>query len=140
MAAFLRSFALFCLVLGGLIYALRAAFGAAVVHPLTPYTFGYLALLTLVTYWVTHRLVQASPDNFMGAYFGSMLLRLLLSLALVTVHLYRGGSREGSGTLAFLGGFFALYFLFAGFEIRAILSNLRPFSDKQAPEKQQFTP
>ena len=135
MPRFLLQFAAFVLVLAVAIFGLRAAYGAAFIHPLTPYTLGYLALLTLVTYWVTARLVAVSPDNFMAAYFGSMVLRLLLSLGLVLVYLFRDGAHEGRGTYTFLGGFFLLYFLCAGFEIWAILSNLRPFSKKQVPEK-----
>lgn len=135
MPRFLLQFAAFVLVLAGAIYGLYAVWGPAVVHPLTPYTLAYLAALTLITYWVTARLVAVSPDNFMAAYFGGIVLRLLLSLALVLVYLFRGGAHEGKGTYAFLGGFFILYFLCAGFEIWAILSNLRPFSKKQVPEK-----
>ncbi|UOQ73694.1 hypothetical protein [Hymenobacter cellulosilyticus] len=57
-----------------------------------------------------------------------MVLRLLLSLTLVLVFLYKGGGKQGHGTWTFLGSFFLMYFLFAGFEIWSILSNLRPFS------------
>lgn len=130
MPRFILQFAAFVLVLIGAIYGLRAEWGSAVIHPLTIYTLAYLALLTLVTYWVTARLVAVSPDHFMAAYFGGIVLRLLLSLALVMGYLFRGGAHEGRGTFIFLGGFFILYFLCAGFEIWAILSNLRPFSKK----------
>ncbi|GAB2462243.1 hypothetical protein GCM10011375_13790 [Hymenobacter qilianensis] len=125
---FLRQFILFCLLLGGIFYALSSQFGTAVIHPLTIYVFGFFALLTLITYWVTSRLIRANPDNFMGAYFGSMVVRLLLSVGLVLVFLYNGGAQERPGLWTFLGGFFILYFLFAGFEIWSVLSNLRPFS------------
>ena len=130
MSRFLLQFAAFVLALMAIVFGLRAAYGPALIHPLTPYTLGYLALLTLITYWVTARLVAVSPDNFMAAYFGGMVMRLLLSLGLVLVYLFRGGAHEGQGTFAFLGAFFILYLLCAGFEIWAILSNLRPFSRK----------
>jgi hypothetical protein len=52
----------------------------------------------------------------------------------VLVYFYRGGAREGYGTWTFLGAFFILYFLAAGFEIWAILSNLRPISKKQVAQ------
>jgi hypothetical protein len=125
---FLRQFFLFCFLLGGIFYALATQFGEAVIHPLTIYVFGFFALLTLITYWVTSRLIRANPDNFMGAYFGSMVVRLLLSVGLVLTFLYKGGAQERPGLWTFLGGFFILYFLFAGFEIWSVLSNLRPFS------------
>ena len=49
-------------------------------------------------------LLKASPDGFMAAFFGGMVLRLLLSVGLVLVYLYRGGANEGHGTWTFLGG------------------------------------
>jgi hypothetical protein len=135
MARFFTQFAACFLALAAVLAGLQAAFGQAVVHPLAFYVLGYLAAITFVTYWITARLILASPDNFMVAYFGSMVMRLLLSLGLVLVHFYRGGASEGHGTWTFLGAFFALYFLSAGFEIWAIFTNLRPFSKKQVPEK-----
>lgn len=128
MKRFFRQLFIFCLVLGGVLYALASQFGPAIIHPLTGYVFGFFALLSTITYWVTDRLVRANTANFMAAYFGSVTVRLLLSVALVLVYLYKGGAKEGHGTWAFLGSFFLLYFLFAGFEIWSVLSNLRPFS------------
>jgi hypothetical protein len=72
--------------------------------------------------------MQVNPNHFMAAYFGSMVVRLLMSLSLVLIYFYKGGAKEGTGTWAFLVSFFLLYFLFAGFEIWSVLSNLRPFS------------
>lgn len=125
---FFRNLLLLTVLLYGILYLLHARFGTMVVHPLAAYTLGYFALLTAIIYWVTARLVRANPDNFMGAYFGSMVVRLLLSVGLVLLYLYRGGAHEGNGRWAFLGVFFLLYFIYTGFEIWAILSNLRPFS------------
>ena len=135
MGKFFTQFAACFLALAAILAGLQAAFGTAVVHPLAFYILGYLAAITFVTYWITAKLIQASPDNFMLAYFGSMVFRLLLSLVLVLVHFYRGGANEGHGTWTFLGAFFALYFLSAGFEIWAIFTNLRPFSKKQVTGK-----
>ncbi len=132
MPDFLRPFLAFCLVLSLGVYALHAAFGAAVVHPLAPYLLGGLALLTLIGLALTAR---ASADNFLVAYFGSVALRLVVGLGAVLAYLYNGGAHAGRATYTFLGAFFVLYFLFAGFEIWAILSNLRPFSKKQVPEQ-----
>ncbi|UOQ75692.1 hypothetical protein MUN84_13600 [Hymenobacter sp. 5516J-16] len=128
MKPFLRPYLLFCLLTGAILYALYSQFGPRVIHPFTPYTFAFFAILTFLTYRVTARLVQANPDNFMVAYFGTMVVRLLLSLTLVLVYLFRGGGKEGDARWAFLGSFFILYFLFAGFEVWSVLSNLRPFS------------
>jgi hypothetical protein len=115
-------------LLYGTLYLLNARYGAAVVHPLASYIFGYFAVLTALIFWVTARLIKASPDNFMFAYFGSMVVRMLLSVGIVMVFLYKGGAHEGRGTYTFLGAFFIGYFLFTGFEVWSVLSNLRPFS------------
>ena len=128
MVRFSRNLLLLVLLLYGTLYLLNARYGTAVVHPLAPYVLGYFAVLTAIIYWFTARLVRANPENFMGAYFGSMVVRLLLSVGLVLLYLYKGGAHEGNGRWAFLGVFFVLYFLSTGFEIWAILSNLRPFS------------
>ena len=128
MKSFLRPYLLFSLLLSFILYALYSQFGPRFVHPFTVYTFGFFFLLTLLTYWVIARLVQSDAQNFMVAYMGSMVARLLLSLTLVLVYLFTGGRHEGSGRWAFLGSFFLLYFLFAGFEVWSVLSNLRPFS------------
>jgi hypothetical protein len=132
--SFLTQFAAFALASFAVLFGLKSAFGSPIVHPLAPYVLGGLLALTLVTYWLTAYFVGRSADNFLGAYFGGVLLRLLLSLSIVLVYFYRGGAREGRGTWAFLGVFFMSYFLGAGFEIWAIFSNLRPFSKKQVPE------
>ncbi|RPD46307.1 hypothetical protein DNI29_15005 [Hymenobacter sediminis] len=128
MKSFLRPYFIFCLLLGFGLYAVYSQFGSRIVHPFTVYTFSFFALLTLLTYWLTAKLVQANAQNFMVAYFGSMVARLLLSLTLVLVYLFAGGGREGTGQWAFLGSFFLLYFLFTGFEVWSVLTNLRPFS------------
>ncbi|MCC2546039.1 hypothetical protein LJY25_06250 [Hymenobacter sp. BT175] len=128
MTRFLRNLAFFCVVLWAIMYGLHLQFGAAVIHRLAYFILGFFALLTAFTYWLTARLVKADADNFMAAYFGSMVARLLISVGLILVYFYRGGAKEGPGTWAFLGSFFLLYFLFAGFEVWSILTNLRPFS------------
>ncbi|GAA4002339.1 hypothetical protein GCM10022408_12150 [Hymenobacter fastidiosus] len=132
---FLRNFFFFCLLVWAVMYGLQQQFGAAVIHPLAYSVLGFFAGLTAITYWLTARLLKANPDGFMVAFFGGMVVRLLLSVGLVLVYLYKGGAKEGPGTWTFLGSFFLLYFLFAGFEIWSILSNLRPFSKPgESPE------
>lgn len=134
MLRFYRQFFLFALVLGVLLYALRLAFGPGFVHPRTGLLFAYFAGLTLLTYGLMARLVARSADNFVGAYLGGMTIRLLLSLSLLLIYLVRFGTHQNQDTLAFVGAFLFLYFSWAGFEIWAILSNLRPISGKQVTE------
>jgi hypothetical protein len=133
--SFWSQFAALVLASFAVLFGLQSALGPGVVHPLAPYVLGGLLAVTLFTYWVTAHFVARSADNFMGAYFGGVVLRLMLSLVIILVYLYRGGAQEGSGTWAFLGVFFISYFLGAGFEIWAIFSNLRPFSKKQVLEE-----
>lgn len=135
MSVFLRPFLAFCCVVGLGLYGLHAAFGAAAVHPLVPSLFAGLAALTFIGLALTARAVRTNPDNFLAAYFGSVALRLVAGMAAVLTYLYTGGAHAGRATYTFLGAFFVLYFLFAGFEIWAILTNLRPFSKKQVPEQ-----
>jgi len=132
--SFLTQFAALVLASFAVLFGLKSAFGSAVIHHLAPYVLGGLLAVTLFTYWLTAHFVERSADNFMGAYFGGVVLRLMLSLVIVLVYFFRGGAREGQGAWAFLGVFFVSYFLGAGFEIWAIFSNLRPFSKKQLPE------
>jgi hypothetical protein len=132
--SFWTQFAALVLASFAVLFGMQSALGPAVVHPLAPYVLGGLLAVTLLTYWVTAYFVTRSTDNFLGAYFGGVVLRLMLSLVIVLVYFYRGGAHEGKGTWAFLGVFFVSYFLGAGFEIWAIFSNLRPFSKKQVPE------
>jgi drug/metabolite transporter (DMT)-like permease len=134
MITFLRQFLLFAAVLGLLIYGLHYLYGTAIVHPRTGLLFGFMAALTFLIYSLTARLVAVSPTNLGIGYLIGMTVRMLTSLALVTVHLAQGGAKEGRGTWTFLGAFFVLYFSWAGFEIWAILSNLRPISKKQVAQ------
>jgi drug/metabolite transporter (DMT)-like permease len=134
MFRFLRQFLVFAGVLGLLIYGLHYVYGTALVHPRTGLLFGFMAALTLLIYGLTARLVAVSPTNLGIGYLIGMTIRMLSSLALVTVLLARGGAHEGRGTWTLLGAFFLLYFSWAGFEIWAILSNLRPISKKQVSQ------
>ena len=128
MPRFLLHLALFTLVLAALLYGLGAKFGPHVVHPYAGRVLGLLAVLTGGTYCLTARVTAAKPDYFIAAYFGGVVLRFLGSVLVLGIYLYRAGGARGEGMMSLLITFFLLYFLYAGFEIWAILSNLRPFS------------
>ena len=134
MPQFFRQFSVFAAGLGLVLLGLHLAFGPAVVHPRAGLLFGFMAGLTLVTYGLTAQLVARSPDNLGVGYLVGMTVRLLSSLGVVTVYLARGGAQEGRGTWTFLGAFFLMYFSWSGFEIWALLSNLRPISGKQVAQ------
>lgn len=134
MPKFLRQFLLFTAALGLPIYALSRVYGAAVVHPRTGLIFVVMAALTYFAYSLTARLVARDPNSLAMGYLIGMTARLLVSLGLVTWLLAGGIAKDPRGVWTFLGAFFILYFSWAGFEIWATLSNLRPISEKQVTQ------
>ena len=134
MSQFLRQFLLFAAALALPIYGLHLAFGTAVVHPRTGLIFVVMAALTYFAYSLTARLVAHDPTNLGVGYVIGMTVRLLVSLGLVTALLAGGIVHDPKGVWTFLGAFFILYFSWAGFEIWATLSNLRPISGKQVSQ------
>ncbi|WP_201977501.1 hypothetical protein [Hymenobacter rubidus] len=134
MPKFLRQFLLFTAALGLPLYVLHRLYGPAVVHPRTGLLFAVMAALTYFAYSLTARLVARDPHSLAMGYLIGMTVRLLTSLGLVTWLLAGGIAREPRGIWTFLGSFFLLYFSWAGFEIWATLSNLRPISGKQVTQ------
>ena len=134
MPKFLRQFLLFTAALALPIYALHRVYGPAVVHPRTGLIFAVMAALTYFAYSLTARLVARDPHSLAMGYLIGMTVRLLTSLGLVTWLLASGIAREPRGIWTFLGAFFLMYFSWAGFEIWATLSNLRPISGKQVAQ------
>lgn len=82
----------------------------------------FFVFITGFTYYLTQLGHQNDPENFQVYYFASMGFRVVLSIAVVGV--YAWFNRDGR--LQFVFNFFALYFLFTGFEIYSLLANLRP--------------
>jgi hypothetical protein len=70
-----------------------------------------------------HRLgvKEKDPHTLQKAFFTSLTLRMFLSLAFIGIFLWQGVSRP----FGFVTLFFVLYFLFVGFEIYHLLTNLR---------------
>ena len=128
MPRFLLHLALFTLALAAVVFLAGARFGPAFVHPYAGRELALMAVLTGGTYDLTARVTAAKPDYFIAAYFGGVVLRFLGSILVLGIYLYRAGGARAEGTMSLLISFFLLYFLYAGFEIWAIFSNLRPFS------------
>lgn len=128
MPRFLLHLALFTLALGAIIFLLGTQLGPHFIHPYAGRVLLMMALLTAGTYYLTARVTAVKQDYFIAAYFGGVVLRFLGSILVLGVYLYRAGGVRNEGTMSLLITFFILYFLYAGFEIWAILSNLRPFS------------
>jgi hypothetical protein len=111
------------LLIGLLVYT--TAF--TVVHPYIWYMLGFFVFVTSFTFYITKKGYQEDEDNFQLYYFGSMAFRVVMCLAVVLLYVLFTKERH----LQFTFNFFVLYFIFTGFEIYCILTNLRPISKKR---------
>lgn len=123
---FSRNLLIFSAVLGLLIWLLIRATGYNLVHPFIWYIFGFFILITAITFFITRLGIREDEANFQLYYFGSMAFRVLLCIGVVFVYVYLYSENE----LQFVLNFFVLYFLYTGFEIYSILTNLRPHLKK----------
>ena len=114
--------AVMALLIGLLIYTT----GYHVAHPFAWYMLLFFVFVTGFTFYITKKGYQEDEDNFQLYYFGSMAIRVVLCLAVILLYVLFEKERH----LQFTLNFFALYFIFTGFEIYSILTNLRPISKK----------
>lgn len=110
------------LLIGLLIYTT----GYNVVHPYAWYMLLFFVFVTGFTFYITKKGYQEDEENFQLYYFGSMAFRVVMCLAVILLYVLFTKERH----LQFALNFFALYFIFTGFEIYCILTNLRPISKK----------
>nr|WP_304608544.1 hypothetical protein [Pontibacter anaerobius] len=82
----------------------------------------FFVFITGFTYYLTQMGYKNDPENFQVYYFASMGFRVVLSIGVVALYVWF----FKEGRLQFVFNFFALYFLFTGFEIYSLLANLRP--------------
>lgn len=125
----MKSFLVQLLVLTALVvatgYGLRAGGYGHLIHPQAGALVAFFAVLTFFTYRLVERGRQGAPENLTGYLLGAQTTRLLLSMGVAVAFIMRGIP----GRETFLGAFFLLYFLYAGFEVWHILRNLRPDSE-----------
>ncbi|GAB3824144.1 hypothetical protein [Pontibacter rugosus] len=119
---FIRNLSILTAVLCVIIGALLQFTGYALLHPYIWYILLFFVLITGFTYYLIQLGFTNDPDNFQAYYFASMGFRMVLSIGVIA--LYAWFFKEGR--LSFVFNFFALYFLFTGFEIYSLLANLRP--------------
>ncbi|MDQ3291982.1 MAG: hypothetical protein M3Q05_11905 [Bacteroidota bacterium] len=112
-----------CVVLGVLVYLQ----GYTLVHPFIWYMVLFFLFITGFTYYIVSAGSKNDPGNFQMYYLGSTLFRVLMCMGLIFVYVYFSTQRE----LQFTLNFFLLYFIYTGFEIYHILTNLRRNSKKQ---------
>jgi hypothetical protein len=124
---FFRNLILLTVVISIVIGILIKYSGFEFIHPLIWYTLGFFVLISGFTYYLTQLGHKNDPDNFQVYYFASMGFRFILSLGVIVLYIFF----YEEGRLQFVFNFFALYFLFIGFEIYSLLANLRPHLKKQ---------
>ncbi len=83
--------------------------------------FSFVTGITLIAYLVAYLGIKRKPEMGVMAIMASVGLKMLFSMAFILVYvLYTPVNR-----ILFVFNFFSLYFLFSGFEIYALLCNLR---------------
>ncbi|MBB6609797.1 hypothetical protein H7F15_01990 [Pontibacter sp. Tf4] len=124
---FIKKLGLYSVVIGLLVGALQFYTGNQLVHVHVWWLFGFMIVVTALTFYVSRLGVSYDNDNFQLYYFGSMGFRMILSIALIFVYVFLYSENE----LQFVLNFFVLYFLFTGFEIYSLLANFAPQLKKQ---------
>ncbi|WP_162054094.1 hypothetical protein [Pontibacter pamirensis] len=124
---FYRDLAIITAVLCVVIGALLQFTGYALVHPLIWYTLLFFIFITGFTYYLIELGNKNDPGSLHVYYLASMGFRMVLSIGVVLLYVYFFKENR----LMFVFNFFALYFLFTGFEVYSLLSNLRPNLKKQ---------
>jgi hypothetical protein len=124
--SFFRQLLLLTLLVAAGIAALVYFTGYSLVHPLAYLILAFFALITLGAFYAIQKGGKADPGSFQLYFMGSSVLRVLLCMTAVFIYVFMATDRE----LQFALNFFAIYFIYTGFEIYSLLSNLRQISKK----------
>ena len=81
----------------------------------------FFFLLTLISYLTITDLYNKNPKSFIMVYFTTMIIRLFISILFASVFIIL----DRQNIMPFSYNFLILYLLFLGFEIYAIMTNLR---------------
>ena len=119
--SFFRNLVILTILVSAVLAVLIYFTGYELVHPLA-----FFALITLGAFYAIQKGSKADPGSFQLYFMGSSVLRVLLCMTAVFIYVFMAAERE----LQFALNFFALYFIYTGFEIYSILSNLRRISKK----------
>ncbi|MDF2158872.1 hypothetical protein [Algoriphagus sp. CAU 1675] len=84
----------------------------------------FLAIMSYGVGFVTLWLYKKSPENFLQVKLLGMIVRILASLAFITV-LVLGGMEN---IILFIADFFIIFLIYMVFDIYSFMSNLRPIS------------
>ncbi|WP_246849892.1 hypothetical protein [Rufibacter roseolus] len=102
--------------------------GDTVVHSYIWYMLCFFVFVTGFAHYVAFLGLKNDSGNLHAYYFAAMGVRMVFSIIAVFVYRYF----HAEGLVQFVSNFFALYFIYTGFEIYALLSNLRQNSKKHA--------
>lgn len=83
--------------------------------------FFFLGGLTYIAYVVAYSGIKKNPEIGVMTIMGSVVIKIIFSLAFVLVYSINTGDKSH----IFILNFFSLYFLFSFFEIYSLLCNLR---------------
>ncbi|MFC6996308.1 hypothetical protein [Rufibacter roseus] len=100
--------------------------GYTVVHEYVWWLLGFFVFLTGFAHYVAQLGLKQDSENLQAYYFSAMGLRMVFGI--IAIFVYRHFHEEN--IVQFVFNFFALYFIYTGFEIYALLSNLRRNSKK----------
>jgi hypothetical protein len=128
--SFLRNLLVLSFLVVAVIGALIYYTGYDLVHPYAWYMVLFFASITGATFYFIRKGIGEDAGSFQLYYFGSSVARVLLCMFVVFFYVYFATERE----LQFAANFFLIYFVYTGFEIYSILSNLRRISKKQVSE------
>jgi len=114
-------FAVFVTCIGLLFVFLDSGLGRSLLIPKFWVIFGGLAVLTLMAYYFSLTGIRKGGEFSVYAILGAIIVKLLISMLFALVYLLRINVDK----VIFVIDFISIYFLFSGFEIWALLTNLR---------------
>ena len=120
------------LLLTGLVVLLTTVLlqftGDRLIHSYIWYMLVFFVFVTCFAHYVAQLGLKHDSENLHAYYYASMGVRMVFCI--IAIYVYRYFHEEH--LVQFVINFFVLYFIFTGFEIYALLSNLRQNSKKHA--------
>lgn len=111
-----------CLIIGAVAQIIESENEhSAILIPKFWVIFGFIAALTLIAYFMSLWGIKKAPETSVLLVMGAVVLKLLISMSFVLVYLLK----FKVNAVHFASQFFSIYFLFTGFEVYALLCNLR---------------
>ncbi len=127
MIKFVASISVFTIVIVGIALGLSQLESPQLVHPLwwTICVFYYLLSIGLHLIAVFGK--KLGSDSFVQFFLLTVGIRLFLSLGFITIFIVQNVPHR----LLFVSDFFVFYLLYTGFDVIALIPNLRPQSKRQ---------